>query len=67
MMRFKTNAKCQGCVTAIGNELNKIMRKEEWTLDLFQPDKVLTVTAEVTPEAILHAVTSAGLKAEQIL
>ncbi len=67
MMRFKTNAKCQGCVAAIGNELNKIMRKEEWSFDLTQADKILTVTAAVSSESVLNAVTSAGLKAEQIL
>lgn len=66
-MNFKTNAKCGGCVAAIGVMLNKLMKAEDWSLDLSQPDKVLKVTAGVSPETIIAAVTEAGYKVEQLL
>lgn len=65
-MKFKTNAKCGGCVSAIGAKLNKIMTPEEWSIDLQDPDKVLSVKANMTPEKVIEAVMEAGFKAEQL-
>lgn len=65
-MRFKTNAKCGGCVAAIGGKLNKLVNDNEWSIDLKSPDKVLEVTADVTPDQVVAAVTEAGFKAEQL-
>lgn len=65
-MRFKTNAKCGGCVAAIGGKLNKLINDNEWSIDLKSPDKVLEVTADVTPDQVVAAVTEAGFKAEQL-
>lgn len=65
-MRFKTNAKCGGCVAAIGAKLNKLVNDNEWSIDLKSPDKVLEVTADVTPDQVVAAVTEAGFKAEQL-
>lgn len=39
-MKFKTNAKCGGCVAAIGAKLNKLVKEDEWSVDLKSPDKV---------------------------
>lgn len=66
MMRFKTNAKCGGCVVAIGEKLSKVINLDEWSIDLNSPDKELTVTADVAPDIIIKAVTEAGFKAEEI-
>lgn len=66
-MNFKTNAKCGGCVAAIGAKLNKLMKAEDWSLDLGLPDKVLKVTSGVSPETVIAAITEAGYKAEQLL
>lgn len=64
--RFKTNAKCGGCVAAIGAKLNKLMSDKDWSIDLKSPDKVLEVTADVPSDAILAAVKEAGFKVEAI-
>ena len=56
-LKFKTNAKCGGCVAAIGEKLNKLMASDAWSIDLKDPNKVLTVSAEVAPDAIISAVT----------
>lgn len=66
-MNFKTNAKCGGCVSAIGEKLNKILKADEWSINLSDPDKVLRVTTSVTPETIIAAVAEAGFRAEQLL
>jgi copper chaperone len=64
--RFKTNAKCGGCVSAIGAKLNKWMTPEEWSINLADPYKVLEVKADVSPDVVIAAVTEAGFKAEQL-
>ena len=65
-MKFKTNAKCGGCVAAIGKELNRIMAPEDWNIDLSSSDKVLTVTADVKADDVLQRVAAAGFKADVI-
>lgn len=65
-MKFKTNAKCGGCVSAIGAKLNEVIKEDEWSFDLSSPEKALEVKADVPAKTILEAVTSAGFKAEQI-
>ena len=65
-MKFKTNAKCGGCVAAIGEELNKIMAEEDWSIDLGSPDRVLTVTSSVDADKVVQCVTAAGFRAEVI-
>lgn len=63
-MKFKTNAKCGGCVSAIGAKLNEIIKAEEWSIDL--TTKILEVKADVPSDKIVQAVSVAGFKAEQI-
>lgn len=65
-MKFKTNAKCGGCVAAIGSQLNKLVKDNEWSIDLKSPEKVLEVTADVPADKIIATVTEAGFKAEQL-
>lgn len=65
-MRFKTNAKCGGCVAAIGAKMNRLVNDNEWSIDLKSPDKVLEVTADVPADKVVAAVTEAGFKAEQL-
>lgn len=65
-MKFKTNAKCGGCVAAIGSQLNKLVKDNEWSIDLKSPEKVLEVTADVPADKIIAALTEAGFKAEQL-
>lgn len=64
MLKFRTNAKCSGCVAAIGKELNKIVDKDDWSIDLSTPDRVLVVLADVSAESVSERVAAAGFKAE---
>lgn len=65
--RFKTSAKCAGCVSAIGEQLGKVMQPEQWSVDLSSPDKILTVrSADVSDGRIVELVNAAGFKIEKI-
>ena len=62
-LKFKTNAKCGGCVAAINAKLNKLVKEDAWSIDLKSPDKKLTITTDLPAETILSAVSEAGFKA----
>lgn len=62
--RFKTNAKCGGCVARIGEALNRIVPAESWSIDLSTPERVLTVTSDLPDGEIVRTVQQAGYKAE---
>lgn len=42
-MKFKTNAKCDGCKTKILAKMNETFPDAQWSLDLDSTDKVLEV------------------------
>ena len=64
MIQVKTSAKCAGCVAKIGEKLNQFLTPEQWNLDLSNPDKLLTINADVPAERVVEAVRAAGFKAE---
>lgn len=64
--KFKTSAKCMGCVNAIAEKLDKTVSRENWSIDLNSPDKILTVKSDASDEAIVKAVTEAGFKIEKL-
>ena len=49
--KFKTTAKCAGCVKAIGEKLSKELAAGQWSIDLTSPDRVLTVAADTPSDA----------------
>lgn len=65
--KFKTNAKCGGCVSKIGTALEQNgVKVGEWSLDLTDPQKLLTVNSVMTTDAIVAVVAEAGFKAEEV-
>lgn len=65
-IQFKTNAKCGGCVAQIAAKLDVILKKEQWSVDLTSPDRILTVTSDLSAQTIVDAVRDAGFSAERI-
>jgi copper chaperone len=66
-LKFKTNIKCSGCVAGVTPSLNNTVGENNWNVDIQNPDKVLTVTADdVTSDEVLKAVKIAGFQAEII-
>ncbi len=68
-MKFKTNAKCAGCTSAITKALSPLAPASDWSFDLSSPDKTLTyVGAAPGPaeEEVITAIRNAGFKAEPL-
>lgn len=65
-LRFKTNAKCGGCVAAIGAKLNELVKEDAWSIDLKSPDKTLTITTDLPAETILAALSEAGFRGDAL-
>ncbi len=64
---FKTNMKCAGCIEKITPAMNELAGMDHWIVDLTNPDKTLTVSAEgVQTKDIQTAVEKAGFKAEKL-
>lgn len=66
VLKFRTNAKCNGCITAIGVKLNKVVAPGAWSIDLKDPNKALTVTTDLPAEEIRKTVEEAGFQATLI-
>lgn len=66
-IKFKTNIKCSGCVAQVTPTLNKTVGTNNWTVDLANPDRILTVSSSAAKsEQIKSAIEQAGFKAEAI-
>ena len=63
---FKTNAKSGGCVAKIETSLNTAVARNQWNIDLSTPDRILTITSDLSDEEVVRLVTAAGFKAEKI-
>lgn len=64
--KFKTTAKCQGCVAKIKPFLNELMPEELWSFDMSGKEKILIVQGDCPEEMILKALQEAGFQGEQI-
>lgn len=66
-LKFKTNIKCSGCVAQVTPELNNTVGEQNWSVDVQNPDKILTVVADgIDSKTVLEAVNKAGFKAEAV-
>lgn len=64
---FKTNAKCMGCLTKIEETLQGKINREEWDLDLSDPERILTVTSDkLAAGEIIELISKIGFKIEQM-
>ncbi len=64
--KFKTTAKCGGCVARISEMLDKAVSRDRWNIDLSTPDRVLTITSDLSDDQIIELVKEAGFKAEKL-
>lgn len=66
-LKFKTNIKCSGCLAKVSPFLNEEASIETWEVDIFTPEKILTVeTSEAGNEKIIKAVEKAGYTIEPV-
>ena len=64
--KFKTTIKCEGCVAKVTPFLNETVGASQWTVDINDPAKVLTIRTEKASESVIQAVQKAGFKAEEL-
>ncbi len=66
-LKFKTNIKCDGCISKVTPKLNETAGEDNWEVDIKTPEKILTVASENMDEStIVSAVKEAGFTAERI-
>lgn len=67
-LKFKTTIKCSGCVDAVTPYLDELAGKENWTVDLKDPARILTVKKEekISEREVVEALQKAGYKAERL-
>jgi copper chaperone CopZ len=66
-MKFKTNIKCSGCVGKATPYLDEVAGADNWSVDLANPEKVLTISAgNLRAEDVIRSVQEAGYTAEQL-
>jgi len=66
-LKFKTNIKCNGCLSKVTPFFNEEKNILKWEVDILNPDKILTVDSENLEEKqIISVVENAGFKAELI-
>lgn len=65
-IKFKTNIKCTGCLSAVTPNLNNLAGQDNWKVDLDNPQKILTVDGDLSEAEIVEAVKKAGFEAEKV-
>lgn len=64
--KFKTNIKCSGCVATVSPHLNDAVGEANWTVDIADPSKILSVKSDTNESKIIEAVQKAGFKIEKV-
>ncbi len=66
--QFKTNINCGGCVASVKPHLDKETNITEWSVDIANKDKILTVkSVGITQKQVVEIVQKAGFKIEPVV
>ncbi|WP_073108740.1 heavy-metal-associated domain-containing protein [Hymenobacter daecheongensis] len=63
-LRFKTNINCGGCIKAVTPALNGEKAIHSWQVDTASPDKILTISGELSEAQVVALVEEAGFQAQ---
>jgi copper chaperone CopZ len=62
-LKFKTSAKCEGCVQSLSGKLNEAISDGSWDFDVTVSPSILTVKTEnLKKEDIISVVEMAGYR-----
>lgn len=65
--QFKTNLNCTSCVAKVESELNNTDGISEWSVDVANSNKTLTVKAEgISEEEVINIIKKKGFHAESL-
>lgn len=64
-LKFKTNLKCGNCVAKVKPQLDEVKEIVEWSVDLKNPERILTVELDEAGDAAVveKILAAAGYKA----
>ena len=65
-IQLKTNIMCGSCIAKVTTVLNKAIGQNNWTVDIQNPNKILTATTGLEKSDVIEAVQKAGYKAEPL-
>ena len=66
-LKFKTNINCDACLSKVTPVLNGNDEIGSWSVDLQNPDRILTVKAlGLDEEELIHSLKKIGYKAEKL-
>jgi copper chaperone len=63
--QYKTNIKCSGCVALVTPHLNEAVGEGNWSVNLNDPQRILTVTG-TRDDKVEEALKKAGYQAEPV-
>ena len=66
MKKYKSNIQCAACIAKVTPALDEAVGKGQWSVDLTNPTRTLTIEPDVAPEKIARALAAVGYKAEPI-
>ena len=62
-LQFNTTINCANCLRAVTPTLNAEPAIQSWQVDTANPNKVLTVTSDLSPAQVVALVEEAGFEA----
>lgn len=65
-IKYKTNIKCEGCIEKVSSSLNETAGEGNWQVDIADPSRVLTVSAQVDEAAVKESLKKVGYQAERM-
>ena len=66
-LHYKSNINCGSCVTNVTNTLNETVGAGNWTVDIANKDKILTINSETaTQEQVEQSLNKIGYRIEEI-
>ena len=66
-IQLKTNVMCSACLAKVTPVLNEIAGAGNWTIELNNPDKILSVSNENTsPIEIINVLKNAGYTGQEL-
>jgi copper chaperone len=65
-MKFKTNIKCDACVSKVTPSLNEVAGEQSWQVDLTDPNRTLTISGPVDEQRLKKSLEKVGYRAERV-
>ncbi|ABG60565.1 heavy-metal-associated domain-containing protein [Cytophaga hutchinsonii] len=65
-LHFKTDVNCSSCIATVSPELEFKDKIQDWSIDITNPDNILTITTDYTEAEVKEILEKVGHKAEPV-